>query len=176
MRQAKVLGGRGGLNKVVSSISVLESVDPEVLTKEVFPQDTAYGSELVITGFLNCIDNVDLQCSNLMRLAQGGEVGLVLYYVGVYLPRVDERLIALADQLDFVLICMPEGQRHLRYSNLISDVNECIFRDRARKVSLVSDILARISKVPRHQQTVDTAMQMLCAELACSVVLCDENR
>ena len=31
MRQAKVLGGKGGLNKVVSSISVLESVDPEVL-------------------------------------------------------------------------------------------------------------------------------------------------
>ena len=176
MRQAKVLGGKGGLNKVVSSISVLESVDPEVLVKEVFPQDTAYGSELVITGFLNCIDDVDLQCSNLMRLAQGGEVGLVLYYVGVYLPRVDERLIALADQLDFVLICMPEGQRHLRYSNLISDVTECIFRDRAKNVSLVSDILARISKVPHHHQTVDTAMQMLCVELACSVILCDENR
>lgn len=176
MRQAKVLGGRGGLSKVVSSISVLESVDPEVLVKEVFPQDTAYGSELVITGFLNCIDDVDLQCKNLVRLVQGGEVGLVLYYVGVYLPRVDERLIALADELDFVLICMPEGQRHLRYSNLISDVTECIFRDRAKNGSLVSDILARISKAPHHHQTVDTALQMLCAELACSVVLCDENR
>lgn len=173
LRHAKVLGGAGGLHKVVSSISVLESIDPKVLVSEVFPKDTSYGSEIVITGFLNCIDDVDCQCSNLLRLAQGGEVGLVLYYVGVYLPKVDKRLIELADRLDFVLICMPEGQRHLRYSDLISDVTECIFRDRAESISLVSDILARISAAPHHQQTVGTALQMLCAELSCSVVLCD---
>ena len=107
LRHAKVLGGAGGLNKVVSSISVLESIDPKVLVSEVFPKDTSYGSEIVITGFLNCIDDVDCQCSNLLRLAQGGEVGLVLYYVGVYLPKVDTRLIELADRRAVVLICMP---------------------------------------------------------------------
>ena len=142
LRQAKVLGGAGGLQKVVSSISVLESIDPGVLVNEVFPHDKYSGSEIVITGFLNCIDDVDLQCSNLMRLIDGGEVGLVLYYVGVYLPRVDQRLIDIANERDFVLICMPEGQRHLRYSDLITDVTECIYRDRSTSISLVSDILA----------------------------------
>lgn len=131
LRQAKVLGGERGLGKTVSSISVLESVDPGVLVHEVFPQNKYSGSEIVITGFLNCIGDVDRQCSNLLRLIEGGEVGLVLYYVGVYLPRVDQRLIDLADANDFVLICMPEGQRHLRYSDLITDVTECIYRDRA---------------------------------------------
>ena len=53
LRHAKVLGGAGGLHKVVSSISVLESIDPKVLISEVFPKDTSYGSEIVITGFLN---------------------------------------------------------------------------------------------------------------------------
>ena len=172
LRQAKVLGGAGGLQKVVSSISVLESTDPGVLVNEVFPHDKYSGSEIVITGFLNCIDDVDLQCSNLMRLIDGGEVGLVLYYVGVYLPRVDQRLIDIANERDFVLICMPEGQRHLRYSDLITDVTECIYRDRSTSISLVSDILARISSAPHHQQTVGTALQMLCAELSCSAVLC----
>ena len=171
LRQAKVLGGKGGLQKVVSSISVLESTDPGVLVNEVFPRDKYSGSEIVITGFLNCIHDVDRQCSNLLRLIDGGEVGLVLYYVGVYLPKVDQRLIDIADAHDFVLICMPEGQRHLRYSDLITDVTECIFRDRAAKVSLVSDILARMSTAPHHQQTVGTALQMLCAELGCSAVL-----
>lgn len=169
--QAKVIGGAKGLGKTVSSISVLESVDPGVLVQEVFPHDKYSGSEIVITGFLNCIEDVDRQCSNLLRLIEGGEVGLVLYYVGVYLPRVNPRLIEIANAHDFVLICMPEGQRHLRYSDLITDVTECIYRDRAANVSLVSDILARISTTPHHQQTVGTALQMLCAELGCSAVL-----
>lgn len=172
LRQARVLGGAGGLKKVVSSISVLESTDPGVLVHEVFPQDKYSGGEVVITGFLNCTRDVERQCSILQRLADGGEVGLVLYYVGVYLPRVDQRLIDLANERDFVLICMPEGQPHLRYSELIADVMECIYRDRAENISLVSDLLARISAAPRHQQTVGTALQMLCAELSCSVVLC----
>lgn len=172
LRQAKVLGGQNGLNKAVSSISVLESVNPDVLVQDVFPQDEYSGGEIVITGFLNCIDDVDLQCANLMRLIEGGEVGLVLYYVGCYLPQVDQRLIDIANAHDFVLICMPEGQRHLRYSDLICDVTESIYRDRASKVSMVSDILARISAAPHHQQTVGTALQMLSAELSCSVALC----
>ena len=171
LRQAKVIGGAKGLGKTVSSISVLESVDPGVLVQEVFPHDKYSGSEIVITGFLNCIEDVDRQCSNLLRLIEGGEVGLVLYYVGVYLPRVNPRLIEIANAHDFVLICMPEGQRHLRYSDLITDVTECIYKDRLVPGSLVSDILARISSAPHHQQTVGTAMQMLCAELGCSAIL-----
>ncbi len=171
LQQAKVIGGAGGLHKVVSSISVLESIDPAVLINEVFTHEKYSGSEIVITGFLNCVNDIDLQCSNLLRLIDGGEVGLVLYYVGVYLPCVDQRLIDIANKNDFVLICMPEGQRHLRYSDLITDVTECIYQDRCTSVSLVSDILARISSAPRPQQTVGTALQILCAELGCSAVL-----
>ena len=171
LQQARVLGGAGGLCKVVSSISVLESIDPEVLVSEVFPSGKYAGSEIVITGFLNCTRDVELQCANIRRLIEGGEVGMVLYYVGIYLPQVDQRLIDLADAHDFVLISMPEGQGHLRYSDLIADVTECIYRDRWSNLSLVSDILARISSLPRHHQTVDTAIQMLSAELSCTVVL-----
>ncbi len=171
LQQARVLGGAGGLDKVVSSISVLESIDPEVLVSEVFPSGKYAGSEIVITGFLNCTRDVDLQCANIRRLIEGGEVGMVLYYVGIYLPKVDQRLIDLADAHDFVLISMPEGQGHLRYSDLISDVTECIYRDRLSNLALVSDILARISSLPHPQQTVDTAIQMLSAELSCTAVL-----
>lgn len=176
LRHAKVLGGAGGLHKVVSSITVLESTDPDVLVTELFPQDQYAGGEIVITGFLNCTRDVSRQCSILRRLAEGGEVGLVLYYVGVYLPQVDPKLIEIADQHDFVLICMPEGLPHLRYGELITDATEYICRERMENVSLVSDILARISAVPHHQQTVGTALQMLCAQLNCSVALCTQER
>lgn len=85
LRQAKVIGGSGGMRRVVSSISVLESTKPEILVNELFPDARSgySGGELVITGFINCTDDVEMQCENVRRLIEGGEVGLVLYYVGV---------------------------------------------------------------------------------------------
>ncbi|MDD2957859.1 MAG: PucR family transcriptional regulator ligand-binding domain-containing protein [Lachnospiraceae bacterium] len=175
LNKSKVLGGRNGLTKIVSSISVLESIDPKVLVDTIFPQGEFYGSELVVTGFLNCADNVDLQCENMRRLAEGGEVGIILYYVGAFLPKVDERLIRLADELDFVLICMPEGNTELRYGEVINDVMECIFRDRAKNDSIVLDILDRVSGLPKHQQSVNTVLKMISDRVSASIVLCDEE-
>lgn len=175
LSRAKVVGGRGGLSKVVSSISVLESTDPGALVDEIFPQGEFFGSEIVITGFLNSLDNVPLQLANIRRLAQGGEVGLILFYVGVYLPCIDPRLIALADELDFVLIVMPEGEATLRYSEVINDVMACIYRDRAQSSSIVLDILASISALPKHLQTVNTALKLLSDRISASVLLCDSS-
>ena len=81
LRQAKVIGGSGGMRRVVSSISVLESTKPESLVNELFPDARSgySGGELVITGFINCTDDVEMQCENVRRLIEGGEVGLVLY-------------------------------------------------------------------------------------------------
>ena len=64
MRGAQVLGGARGLSKIVSSISVLESTDPSVLIDCLFPKDEFFGSEIVITGFLNALDDVECQCAN----------------------------------------------------------------------------------------------------------------
>ena len=175
LNRAKVVGGHGGLSKVVSSISVLESTDPGLLVDEVFPQGEFFGSEIVITGFLNSADNVPLQLASIRRLAEGGEVGLIVFYVGVYLPRIDPRLIALADELDFVLITMPEGDATLRYGEVISDVMDCIYRDRAQSSSVVLDILAGVSALPKHLQTVNTALRMLSDRISASVLLCDSS-
>lgn len=175
LSRAKVIGGHRGLSKVVSSISVLESTDPGVLVDEVFPQGQFFGSEIVITGFLNSVDNVSLQLANIRRLAEGGEVGLIVFYVGVYLPRIDPRLVALADALDFVLIVMPEGEATLRYGEVINDVMECIFRDRMQSSSVVLDVLAGISTLAKHLQTVNTALKILSDRISASVLLCDSS-
>lgn len=145
LRLATVLGGHNGLNKIVSGISVLESVDPDDLNDSIFQRGEYAANELVITGFLNCIDDIDLQCANIQRLAEGGEVGIILFYVGAYLPSVDKRLIDLADQYDFVLIQMPTNNVKLRYGEVISDVTECMYCDRMKGESIVSEILARMA-------------------------------
>ena len=175
LRQAKVLGGSRGLSKIVSSISVLESTDPDILVNGLFPQGEFFGSEMVITGFLNITDDVERQCANIRQLAEGGEAGLILFYVGVYMPRVDKQLIDLANEMDFVLICMPEGDKNLRYGEVICDVMDCIYRDRARNESIVSEILARVSGLPVHLQSVNTILKMVSDRISASVVLCDSS-
>lgn len=173
LRHATVVGGENGLSKMVSGISVLESIDPQVLVDNIFRSGEFMANELVITGFLNCTDNVDLQCANIRRMAEGGEVGLILFYVGVYMQEVDRRLIDLANSLDFVLIQMPVGEKELRYGEVITEVMECIFRDREKGDSMVADILARITALPEHQRSVSTTLKILSDRLMASVVLTD---
>ena len=82
LRRAEILGGRKGLNKIVSSISVLESTDPDILVEGLFPQGEFFGSEIVITGFMNILEDVECQCANIRRMAEGGEAGLYFIMLG----------------------------------------------------------------------------------------------
>lgn len=173
LRNAEVVAGKGGLEKIVSSISVLESTDPELLTDSLFQNDEFNGSEIVITSFVNIRDDVELQCRNIQRLAEGGEAGLILFYVGVIMKDIDPRLISLADQLDLTLICMPRNRMDLRYSEVITEVMEAIIKDQSSGTSMVVELLERASRLPQHQQTVDTVVKMLSDRIHATVILTD---
>ena len=172
LRSAAVIGGSKGLKKIVSGISVLESADPKKLISDIFQSGEYLASELVITGFLDCATDVDLQCAVLRRLSEGGEVGLILFYVGVYMPKVDSRLIRLADELDFPLIQMPDN-KSLRYGEVIREVSEYLYRDREQDIAIVSEILARITELPEHLRTVNVVLRMLGERLQATIVLTD---
>lgn len=176
LRNAEVVGGRGGLQKTVWSISVLETVDPELLNNALFHNDEFFGGELVITSFVNIKDDVEMQCRNIRRLAEGGEVGLILFYVGAFMQDIDEQLIRLADECDFALICMPRNRTDLRYGEVISDVMAAIFRDQSSGGSLVVELLERVSRLPKHQQTVDTVVKLLAGHLRATVIVADSER
>lgn len=95
--------------------------------------------------------------------------------MGVYLAQVDRKLIDLADELDFVLICMPKGEKTLRYSEVISDVTDCIYRDRMKQESIVTEILEQVAVLPAHLRSVNTVLQMLSDRTASCLVLCDSS-
>lgn len=176
MRGAQVIGGKKGLSRIVSSISVLEYAQINAVQTELFENIEFLGNELAITGFLNNPDDVELQCMNIRRLAQVGEVGMILFYVGVVMKRVDQRLIDLANELDFVLICMPLGQKNQRYSEVICEVMELIHRDQMNGANLVSELLEQAASLPAHRRTVDSMLRMLSNRLRASVVLMDSSR
>ena len=175
LKESEVLAGHGGLYKIVASISVLEYADVSALQNDLFNNNEFRGGEIVISGLVNIKDNVEAQCANIRRLAQVGEVGLILYYVGIFMPRVDQRLIDTANELDFVLICMPKNRMDLRYSEAISEVMEAIFKDQNDNIYFANEILERVSHLPRTQRNIETVLKMASDRLHISLFLTDSS-
>lgn len=175
LSMARVVAGESGLNKTVSSISVLECMDAKLLTDELFKNDEFYGSEIVITSFVQVRDDIDVQCKAVQRLYEGGEVGLILFYVGIFLPQIDKRLINLCNELGFTLICMPENRMDCRYSEVIMDVVSAIIRDQKKDTYFVGEMLEQIASLPDHQKTMDAVLRLLSDRLGTSLFLTDES-
>ena len=170
LREATVVAGHRGLRQNVSSVSVLEYAHISALAEELF-----LGNELILSALTSVMDSVDEQLSSIRRLHEVGEVGLVLYYVGYFLPRVDQRLMALADDLDFPLIVMPPNTYRHRYSEVITEVMEAIIEDRKRETRFVPQLMESISHLSQRQQNLSSALRLLSDRLRCSLLLLDRD-
>lgn len=176
LAHAKVVAGRRGLDRIVVTVSVLETIDYSLIDDHTYNNDEFNGSEIVITGFLNAVDDFEVQYESVKRLAMSGEAGLIIYYVGSFVKHIDKRIIKLADDLDFPIICMPENNVNLRYGEAISDIMSLIVRDQISGESLVVNLLESISRLPRHQQNVGTMTKLLCSRIKCCVVLTTDKQ
>ena len=175
LRRAKVLAGRNSLDRIVTGITVLEYSTPTDMQKKLYESIDFWGSELILTGFCNIAEDVEAQCSNIRMLAMAGEVGIILYYVGLIMPKVDQKLIRLAEELDFVLICMPENEPNLRYGELIREAMDAIVRDELNNPTFTIDLLEQMTKVPPGQQSVKTILRITSDRLRASAVITDSE-
>ena len=119
LREAQLIAGAKGTDRAVSSVSVLEWPETKLLSNELI-----IGNELIISALVTIKDDVARQCSVLRHLRNMGAAGLGLFYVGVFIPRIDEALIAVADEINLPLIAMPFGRMDFRYSDMITDIVE----------------------------------------------------
>ena len=99
-RYAKIVAGKGGVNQSVNSITVLEYSDVDVISSDLF-----LNHEMCITAFSSIKDDVNAQCAIVRRMKEIGVCAIVLYYVGIFVPYLDERLIKTADDVNLPLIC-----------------------------------------------------------------------
>ena len=127
LREAQLIAGAKGTDRAVSSVSVLEWPETNLLSDELI-----VGNELVISALVTIKDDVSRQCSVLRHLRSMGAAGLVLFYVGVFIPQIDDALIAVADEINLPLIAMPFGRMDFRYSDMITDIS---FASRRKDVS-----------------------------------------
>ena len=171
LRQAQVEAGHSGLSRIVSSVSVLEYADPAVLEDDLFHNDEFCGSEIVITGFVNNPTDEALQCAVVKRLAEAGEVGLILYYVGCFMPEIPQKMKQIAEDYNFVLIVMPRNRMDFRYSEAICEIMEAVVKDRFKNPAFVGELLEQVSRLPQNRRNVGTMLKMLSGRLMASLFL-----
>ena len=172
---AEVVAGHKGLDKIVVSLSVLEGVNPDLIQSYAFKNDDIGGSEIVITGFLNAATDEEVQYRSIRNLCESGEAGIIIYYVGIFVPEISKRILRYADEQGFVVICMPKNQPNLRYGDAISDIMGAIIRDRERNDRIVVDLLDTIAGLSSEKQNVGTIIRLLAERLHVSVVLTDRD-
>lgn len=176
LEDATVKAGSNGLKNIVSSVSVLEYSEPTHVQNLFFEKNKVFlGGELVITGFVNIKDDVGAQCESIRRIHAAGDVGLIIYYVGIILPKIDQKVLDTANRLNFPVICMPKNRIDLRYSEVISDVVEAIIRDQRQEKYFVGEMLERISSMPAYQRKVENVLRMISDRIHCTLIITDRQ-
>ena len=170
LKDATVAGGAAGLGKIVASVSVLEYAEVSMLSANLF-----VGNELLITAFVTARDDVDLQCAVMRHLYNQGVVAFVLYYVGIIVPRLDEKLVATADELAMPLITTPHGSMDYRYADAIRDVIEAILYDNLHEKYFVPSIIERVAQFPEKQRNIDNVLRILSDRFHISILVTDEQ-
>ena len=182
LREAKVVSGFSSLQKTISSITVLESDDPIVTGGEAVFNNPfsptnlrSYGSEIVITAFVNSRNSIEAQCNTIRGLYGGGEAALIVYYIGQVIPCLDKKVIETAQKLDFPIITMPENRMELRYSDVIAEVMEAIVKDRLNDTYFAAEIMEKISHLQKNQRNINSVLSMLRDRIHCSLFVIDDS-
>lgn len=172
---AEIVAGHSGLGNPVSSVSVLEYGRDSEILKDFFDSVQFEGNEIIITSFADIQNDVEAQCLNVRHYHAAGSAGLILFYVGIILPKIDQRLIDCCDELGFALIRMPGGITH-KYADVIGDILFSVFKDHQSNTAFVSDLINRFSRLPAQQRSISSLLRMLSNHLQATVIVTGHNR
>lgn len=173
LRGAKVLTGKSNLQRTVSSLSVLEVSNADLSSRIVNTiQEEYYAEEIVISSLFSIRDSVEKQCETIKYLHDLGEVGLILYYVGIIIPEIAEEVLQFAEARNFMIICMPENDYSLRYNEVIYEVMEAIvLENQTINDNFVNESLEKVSLLPEHSRSVEITLKFLSDRLKANIVL-----
>lgn len=164
---ASLLAGSASLDRPVTAVTVLEHASPNHPQIQPNAGQPFVGGELLLTDFSAIRDDIEAQCDTIRTLSQTGQAGILLYNL---LP--EPALVAVAEQLAFPLLAIP-CQPDFRYSQVITDVMDAVFRDQSDTTHLLGDILEQMTLLPETQRSVDTVLQLLSDRLRATVLLLD---
>ena len=171
-----MITGTSRLHQTVSSLSVLEVADVNFFSQIIQTvQEEWYAEELVISSFYSIKDSVEQQCKTVQYLHDLGEMGLILYYVGIVLPDIADEVLELAESLNFIIICMPRNDYSLRYNEVIYEAMEAIVSNQKVNEHFVNESLEKVSLLPEHLRSVEITLKLLSDRMKANIVLTNSN-
>ena len=172
LREGVVVAGENGLSSIVNNISVLEITEESQLSAM---KDDINNFELCLTSFAGIADNVEAQCKIIQYLAEVGDVGLVIYYVGTIMQEVNPQIIQTANSLDFPIIVMPLNRIDFRYSEAIRDVSDLLFKDRSSDLQFYENLTMSLSELPASRRTLSNLLRIASDTTKSTIMLSDAS-
>ncbi len=140
LSDAIVVGGAGGLQRIVKRASVLEFATFD----EILADASARGGDAIISALFSVAESVEQQCKTMRVLNKNGESCLILFYVGTIVKEVSDALIQTADELDFPLIVMPRNTDVI-YSDIIFDMTSLLLEKQSTSLN-INEMIFEISQ------------------------------
>lgn len=172
LREAGIVSGIENIDNTVTSLSFLEVSDMAFFNEKIQMPDEYYAGELVISSFFTIKDDVEKQCEAIRRLHALGELGIIIYYVGIVMEKLSQEVIDVAEELGFVIIKMPENDYSLRYNEVIVEVMSEILKDNSAE-NIVNEVLEKTSSLPDHLRNVEMSLKILSDLLRSNILLTD---
>lgn len=171
-RNSQLLAGKRNIGRMVTSVSVLEYSIPNEIIEGFVENNRAAGSEVILTAFSSVKDDIDQQCKIIRQMALYGEVAIFIYYVGIILPYIDERIIKTAEDVGIVLVCMEKNNLSLRYSDGITDIMEQVIAHRNLS-NFEGEMLTQVSLLPENQRTIQSVLSLLRNKIKATLIISD---
>lgn len=164
LSEAVVLGGSAGLDRIVTTVTVMETDDAfRFLT----------GNELLITALFAVRDDPSAQLHWLDELANRGCAGIILCYVGRYFKGDLEELVERANELAFPLLTIPDEQ--VIYSDIITAVLTELLHRQTKRLEYALSIHNRLTQEALMGASLETLIQSL-SELLQSTIIMTDNK
>ncbi len=163
--EAIVLGGRSGLDRVITNVTVLETDDaPRLLT----------GNELLVSAFYATHNDVNEALRWLNELSSRGCAGVVLCYVGRYFRGDVEALARRADDLNLPLLTIPNNEDIL-YSDIINPVLTELLHRQTNRLEYALSVHNRLSHEALMGATLQSLISSLSELLHSTVIMADSD-
>lgn len=174
LREGIVIAGHEGLHHIVNNISVLEITSEEQISRMRTDEEPINNFEICLTSFSQIADDPQAQCRLIRYLSDIGDVCLVIYYVGIIVKEISPALTAVADSLNFTLVIMPPGRTEYRYSEVIRDVCDLLFKDRASSYNFHNTLALTLSKLPESKRTISNLLKIT-SDTTCTTLLLSDT-
>lgn len=114
LKDCQIVAGKKGIDRKVTSVSVLEVTDERVKT-------WVLEGELYISAFYSILDNVEMQKKVIKSLHEANASALVICHMDIILKSLDISVLNLCDELEFPLII---AESNTSYVDIINPIYE----------------------------------------------------